>query len=64
MTGGDAFLAIDRNGNGSIDDGTELFGDQNGAAHGFAELAKFDSNHDGVINAQDDDFDKLLPLEG
>ena len=60
VTGGDAFLAIDRNGNGTIDSGKELFGEQNGAAHGFAELAKLDSNGDGVINRLDDDFDKLV----
>jgi len=60
VTGGDAFLAIDRNGNGTIDSGKELFGEQNGASHGFAELAKLDSNGDGVINRLDNDFDKLV----
>ena len=60
VTGGDAFLAIDRNGNGIIDDGTELFGDQNGAANGFEELRKLDSNGDGRINALDDRFHELL----
>lgn len=57
--GGDAFLALDRNANGSIDSGRELFGDQHGAAHGFAELAKFDDNADGVIDAQDEVFARL-----
>lgn len=60
VTGGDAFLAIDRNGNGVIDDGTELFGDQNGARNGYEELAKLDSNQDGRINRLDRDFDRLL----
>ena len=60
VTGGDAFLAIDRNGNGTIDSGRELFGDQNGAANGFEELRKLDSNGDGRINAADQDFDQLL----
>lgn len=60
VTGGDAFLAIDRNGNGVIDSGKELFGDQNGAANGFEELHKLDSNGDGVIDKRDRDFDKLL----
>lgn len=60
VTGGDAFLAIDRNGNGSIDSGKELFGDQNGAANGYEELRKLDSNGDGVIDARDHDFDTLL----
>lgn len=59
VTGGDAFLALDRNANGSIDDGSELFGDQNGAIDGFEELRKYDSNEDGVINREDDVFDKL-----
>ena len=53
VTGDDAFLAYDRNGNGSIDSGRELFGDQHGAANGFAELAKFDGNRDAKIDAQD-----------
>lgn len=60
VTGGDAFLALDRNGNGTIDSGRELFGDQNGATNGFEELRKLDSNKDGVINKNDVDFAKLL----
>ena len=60
VTGGDAFLALDRNGNGLIDSGKELFGDQHGAANGFEELRKFDSNRDGVIDRNDRDFDKLV----
>ncbi len=59
VTGGDAFLAIDRNGNGRIDSGKELFGDQNGANNGFEELRKLDSNSDGLINASDRDFARL-----
>lgn len=58
-TGDDALLALDRNGNGRIDDGRELFGDQHGAANGFAELARFDDNGDGRIDAADALFDKL-----
>lgn len=60
VTGGDAFLAIDRNGNGKIDSGKELFGDQNGAQNGFEELRKLDTNGDGRINAADRDFARLL----
>jgi len=61
-TGDDALLAWDRNGNGRIDDGRELFGDQHGAANGFAELARFDDNGDGRIDAADAIFDQLLLL--
>jgi hypothetical protein len=61
-SGDDALLALDRNGNGRIDDGRELFGDQNGAANGFAELAKYDDNRDGRIDAQDAVFNRLRLL--
>ena len=47
----DGFLAIDTNGNGRIDDRNELFGGEIG--EGFNKLASFDTNHDGVVNAQD-----------
>jgi hypothetical protein len=60
VTGGDAFLAVDRNGNGIIDDASELFGDQTGFANGFEALRVFDSNNDGQIDAQDDAFDSLF----
>ena len=59
VTGGDAFLAIDRNGNGIVDSGKELFGDQHGASNGYEELRKLDSNRDGRINAADKAFDAL-----
>lgn len=61
-SGDDALLALDRNGNGRIDDGRELFGDQHGAANGFAELAKYDDNRDGRIDAQDAIFERLSLL--
>lgn len=60
VRGGDAFLALDRNGNGVIDDGSELFGDQRGALNGFEELRKLDSNRDGVIDKNDADYGHLL----
>jgi hypothetical protein len=59
VTGESWFLALDWNANGRIDDGHELFGDQNGAAHGFAELARHDGNADGVIDAGDAVFANL-----
>jgi hypothetical protein len=58
-TGDDALLALDRNGNGRIDDGRELFGDQQGAANGFSELARFDDNADAWLDATDPGFTRL-----
>lgn len=61
----DGFLVMDRNGNGKIDSGAELFGDHtplaNGsiATDGFAALADLDSNHDGIINSGDTQFGQL-----
>ena len=55
----DAFLALDRNGDGEINSGRELFGDQYGEEHGYAELAKLDSNDDGVIDTKDDIYKDL-----
>lgn len=59
VTGDSWFLALDWNENGRIDDGRELFGDQNGAEHGFAELARHDDNGDARIDAQDAIFARL-----
>ena len=55
-----AFLVLDKNKNGQVDNGGELFGDQNGAANGFMELAKYDENGDKVINKEDKVFNELL----
>ncbi|OGK09409.1 MAG: hypothetical protein A2W80_15025, partial [Candidatus Riflebacteria bacterium GWC2_50_8] len=59
VRGNTAMLVYDRNGNGVIDNGKELFGDQNGADNGFAELAKYDSNADKKINFLDPVFKAL-----
>lgn len=56
---GTFFLALDRNGNGRIDDGGELFGTQHGAVHGFAELARFDANGDRRIDENDSVYNEL-----
>ena len=53
----DGLLALDRDGNGRIDDISELFGSP--TADGFAELAALDANGDGVIDAADADFANL-----
>lgn len=59
VSGGDAFLALDLNNNGRIDDGRELFGDQNGDANGYLALAHHDDNGDGRIDQQDAVFQRL-----
>ena len=66
----DALLAYDRNGNGKIDNGGELFGNYtlsdnyyshtSGNTNGFNALKEFDTNNDGIIDKNDKDFDKLL----
>ncbi|MDE7316482.1 MAG: hypothetical protein K2N12_01965 [Helicobacter sp.] len=55
--GNSGFLALDKNGDGIINDGTELFGTQNG--DGFKDLARYDSNGDGKIDKDDPIYDKL-----
>ena len=45
----DGFLVHDANANGEIDGISELFGDAN--TSGFAELAAYDTNTDGVVDA-------------
>ncbi|MEW6351947.1 MAG: calcium-binding protein [Thermodesulfobacteriota bacterium] len=61
----DGLLVMDRNGNGFIDDGKELFGSgtaltAGGAAStGFQALADLDSNHDGIISSTDAAFSLL-----
>ncbi len=54
---GSGFIAYDKNGDGVINDGTELFGAISG--DGFSELAKYDSDKDGWIDEDDEIFDKL-----
>jgi hypothetical protein len=57
LKGGSGFLALDKNNNGLIDDGGELFGTKSG--DGFGDLSKYDDDNNGWIDANDKIFDKL-----
>ena len=54
---GSGFLALDRDGNGKIDDGSELFGTKSG--DGFKDLAAYDDDKDGWIDEDDAIWEKL-----
>jgi hypothetical protein len=53
----DGMLVYDKNGNGQVDSGRELFGGP--GAVGFDALANYDLNTDGVIDANDDIYSQL-----
>ena len=61
----DAVLVRDLDGNGKIDGGHEIFGDQTmlsgggKAADGFVALADLDSNGDGAVDSSDRDWSSL-----
>lgn len=54
---GSAFLALDKNKDGKINDGGELFGAKTG--DGFAELAAYDEDGNGWIDEADSVFSSL-----
>lgn len=57
MLKGSGYLALDKNGDGIINDGSELFGTQNG--DGFADLAQYDEDGNGWIDENDSIWSKL-----
>lgn len=54
------WIALDRDGDGAITSGAELFGDGTGARNGFAALAALDDNGDGVIDERDAAWPRVL----
>jgi len=54
---GSGFLALDKNADGKINDGSELFGPSSG--DGFAELAEYDKDKNNWIDENDAVYDRL-----
>lgn len=54
---GSGFLALDRDGDGKINDGSELFGTKSG--DGFKDLAAYDADGNGWIDENDAIFSQL-----
>lgn len=61
---GSAFLALDKNSDGTINNGRELFGPATG--NGFNELAQYDADGNSWIDENDPVYDRLrlLSLDG
>ena len=59
---GCGYLVFDRNANGKVDDGKELFGALSG--HGFADLAALDADGNGWIDESDPAFSQLSVWDG
>ena len=57
LASGSGYLALDKNQDGTINDGNELFGPQSG--NGFADLAAYDEDGDGWIDEDDSVWSKL-----
>lgn len=54
---GSGFLALDKNNDGVINDGSELFGTKSG--DGFRDLAEYDEDKNGWIDENDEIFEHL-----
>ena len=59
---GSGFLVFDRNNDGKINDGSELFGPVSG--NGFAELSALDDDRNGWIDENDSAYNKLQIWQG
>ena len=57
LEGNSGFLALDKNNDGEINDGSELFGTKSG--DGFKDLAMYDEDGNGWIDEADSVFDNL-----
>ena len=57
LSKGSGYLALDKNGDGIINDGSELFGTKSG--NGFKELSAYDDDGDGWIDEDDEVWSKL-----
>lgn len=57
LAAGSGFLALDKNGDGIVNDGSELFGTKSG--DGFADLAVYDTDHNGFIDENDEIWQHL-----
>lgn len=57
LSAGSGYLALDKNGDGVINNGSELFGVKSG--NGFADLMAYDSDGNGWIDEADPIFSKL-----
>jgi len=57
LTPGSGFLTLDRNKDGRINNGSELFGTRSG--DGFADLAAYDGDRNGWIDENDTIFSRL-----
>lgn len=57
LNAGSGYLALDKNGDGIVNDGSELFGTTNG--NGFADLAQYDKDSNGWIDEADEIFSQL-----
>ncbi len=56
-----AYIALDKNGDGKINNGTELFGPNTG--NGFAELARYDDDGNGFIDSGDRVYSELIAFK-